>query len=121
MSILIQEKEEIAKSFLRWAGGKTWLIKHLGNIKKNKYNNYHEAFFGGAAMTQLWYSSGNIGVLPSDPYSYAIIKYNGDKEFIFTSLMASDVESVMKQIAEVPLERKLRPIPSPMLSKLFGW
>jgi hypothetical protein len=72
------------------------------------------------SMTQLQYYSGNIWVLPSDPYSYAIIKYDGGKEFIFTSLMASDVESVMKQIKGVPLERKLRPIPSPMLSKLFG-
>ena len=73
------------------------------------------------SMTQLKFYSGNIWVLPSDPYHYAIIKYDGNKEFIFTSLMASDVESVMKQIKGVPLERKLRPIPSPMLSKLFGW
>ena len=72
------------------------------------------------SMTQLRYSSGNIWVLPSDPYHFAIIKYDGGKEFIFTSLMVSDVESVMKQITGVPLERKLRPIPSPMLSKLFG-
>jgi hypothetical protein len=71
-------------------------------------------------MTQLWYNSGNIWVLPSDPYHFAIIKYNGDKEFIFTSLLASDVESVMKQITGGKVERKLRPIPSPALSKLFG-
>jgi hypothetical protein len=73
------------------------------------------------SMTQLWYNSGNIWVLPSDSYHYAIIKYDDGKEFIFTSLMASDVECVMKLISGVPLERKLRPIPSPMLSKLFGW
>jgi hypothetical protein len=72
------------------------------------------------SMTQLKYYSGNIWVLPSDPYHYAVIKYNGGKEFIFTSLMASDIESIMKQITGVPLERNLRPIPSPMLSNLFG-
>jgi hypothetical protein len=71
-------------------------------------------------MTQLRYSSGNIWVLPSDPYNFAIIKYHSGEEFIFTSLMASDVESVMKQITGVPTERKLRPIPSPMLSKIFA-
>jgi hypothetical protein len=73
------------------------------------------------SMTQLRYSSGNIWVLPSDPYSYAIIKYNGGKEFIFTSLMAFDVESVMKQITGVALERRLSPIPSPLFSRLLGW
>ena len=41
--------EEIFKPILRWAGGKTWLIKHLSNIKKGNYNNYHEPFLGGAA------------------------------------------------------------------------
>jgi len=73
------------------------------------------------SMTQLLYNKGFIWVLPSDSYNYAIIKYNSGKEFIFTSLMAPDVESVIRQIKGVPVERKLRPIPSPMLAKLFGW
>lgn len=49
MEILTKEKNESAKPFLRWAGGKTWFLKYLGGIKKTKYNNYHEAFLGGAA------------------------------------------------------------------------
>ena len=37
--------------FIRWAGGKTWLIKHLGDIIGNlQYNNYFEPFLGGAAV-----------------------------------------------------------------------
>lgn len=37
--------------FIRWAGGKTWLIKHLHNIIGNlNYNHYYEPFLGGAAV-----------------------------------------------------------------------
>ena len=72
-------------------------------------------------MTQLLYRPfGNIMVLPSDPYNYAIIQFSNKKEFIFTSLLTSDVEKAMKTISGTPIERKLRPIPSPMLARLFG-
>jgi DNA adenine methylase len=39
------------KPFLRWAGGKSWLVKHLEPLLKDlNYNNYHEPFIGGAAV-----------------------------------------------------------------------
>jgi len=39
------------KPFLRWAGGKKWLSKHLTDIlPKNGFKNYHEPFMGGGAM-----------------------------------------------------------------------
>ncbi len=46
-----REIEVRLKPFLRWAGGKTWLLKHLDKILKNiDYKNYHEPFLGGGAV-----------------------------------------------------------------------
>lgn len=37
--------------FLRWAGGKSWLVKYMDTIIGNTaINNYHEPFLGGAAI-----------------------------------------------------------------------
>ena len=41
----------IIESFIRWAGGKTWLIPHLSSIIGNTHiNHYHEPFLGGGAV-----------------------------------------------------------------------
>lgn len=43
------ESNLFARPFLRWAGGKSWLTKHLVNLKSAHFNNYHEPFLGGGS------------------------------------------------------------------------
>ncbi|OTO98773.1 DNA adenine methylase [Enterococcus faecium] len=74
------------KPFLRWAGGKSWLKKHLYSIIGDlKFNNYFEPFLGGASIflaiqpkNQVYLSDlnkeliGTYCAIKNDPY--AVIK-----------------------------------------------
>lgn len=45
------EKPKHIRPFLRWAGGKSWLVKLIGEqIAQLDFNSYHEPFLGGGAL-----------------------------------------------------------------------
>lgn len=46
---IINEKSDILP-FLKWAGGKRWLVKKHSRLFPNKYNRYFEPFLGSAAV-----------------------------------------------------------------------
>lgn len=78
----------IVRPFLRWAGGKSWLIHQLSNhMKIETYNHYHEPFVGGGAIF-FYLNPTNISFL-SDLNSELIDSYLCIKE---------DVNGVIREL-----------------------
>jgi len=48
--VLLEQKKEPLKPFLKWAGGKSQLIEVLASHVPNKYGKYIEPFIGGGAL-----------------------------------------------------------------------
>ena len=74
---------EQAGPFLRWAGGKRWLVPYLLDIVDSlEYVNYHEPFLGGGSVF--------FGLQP--------------KGRAYLSDLNSDLIETYRQVAENPLE-----------------
>lgn len=87
------------KPFLRWAGGKSWLKKHLYSIIGDlKFNNYFEPFLGGASIflaiqpkNQVYLSDlnkeliGTYCAIKNDPYAVIkeLKKYENTEKFYY--------------------------------------
>jgi len=86
MTIGITDK---AKPFLRWAGGKSWLVKHLNHLlPKGGFNNYHEPFLGGSSI-----------FLSINPIKRAYLS-DLNKELIDTySTLKTDPEEIIKVLS----------------------
>lgn len=72
------EKNAYAKPFLRWAGGKSWLVKHLDSIiGDHEFSGYHEPFLGGGSI--FFYIAPTEKVYLSDLNSELIDTYEAIK------------------------------------------
>lgn len=84
--VLKKENKNLIKPFLRWAGGKTWLLKDIIDYLPGKFNNYYEPFLGGGSV---YIHLKSIGKIQNDAFlsdqnedlinTYNVIKYQPNK------------------------------------------
>jgi DNA adenine methylase len=75
--------------FLRWAGGKRWLLKEIDRfLPSGGFNNYHEPFIGGGAIF--------FHLLPHKAYISDL-----NEELIHTYIQVRDnIEDVIKYLKQ---------------------
>ena len=70
--------EKQAKPFLRWVGGKKWLLKKLESmVNIDQFNSYHEPFVGGGSV---FFNFAPKTAFISDSNEWLIDTYNSIKE-----------------------------------------
>jgi DNA adenine methylase len=75
------------KPFLRWAGGKRWLLKYLEPLSQIEFNNYYEPFLGGGSV---FFNTNN--------YKYAVLS-DLNKDLIETyNCIKEDVDLVINRL-----------------------
>ncbi|CAM3483518.1 DNA adenine methylase [Aequorivita lipolytica] len=108
-------KRKPVKPFLRWAGGKTWLTKHIDNYIPTNFNDYYEPFLGGGSIFFYLKSKGYIKnkafLSDSNPElinTYKILK-NNHKELFYLLQNHVDTEDEYYRIRNTeftdPIER----------------
>ena len=91
----INNSNKIISPFLKWPGGKRWLVPHLLNIvKPNKINNYYEPFLGGGAV-----------FFSLKPKSAQLSDIN--KELIETYIQVRDnPKTILAKLKKLPIDKK---------------
>ncbi len=56
----VEIEGKTTRPFLRWAGGKSWLVNDISSKLTISFNNYHEPFLGSAAIFIKLKSEGKI-------------------------------------------------------------
>ena len=86
----------LRKPFLRWTGGKNWLVPHLQTIiSKLVFNNYHEPFLGGGSV---FFS------LNTDKKSY-LSDYNSDLVNTYNNVK-NNPEKIIELLKEFPQNKE---------------
>jgi DNA adenine methylase len=108
-------EKKVANPFLRWAGGKRWLIPYLKTLPIHKINNYHEPFLGGGAVffnltsyKKAYLSDLNPNLINAfnqvklnlNSLVYELRNYRNEKEF-FYYLRQKKFECEEKQAAQL--------------------
>lgn len=104
--------ENAAKPFLRWAGGKSWIIKYLRPLlSKCSFGNYHEPFLGGGAVFfalthqgHAFLSDSNQELIETyveirdnvDEIISLLKEYPNDKDFYYNLRDSSPLDSAKK-------------------------
>lgn len=84
---IIKPPEVVPHPFLRWAGGKSWFLKHVHRfLPKEGFNKYVEPFLGGGSM---YFHLGSRDAIISDLNEELINAYNvvkGDCESLISEM-----------------------------------
>ena len=85
--------------FLRWAGGKNWLIKYIEKYLPENFYNYYEPFLGGGALA--------IHLLNSSKIKKSIILSDSNPELINTYVVIRDnIEELLCELLECKNEKE---------------
>lgn len=66
-------------------------------------------------MAPVWHRNTTVRYWPFENYRYAKLQMKDGRQYIFTCLMAFDLDKALAQIKGVPIENKVRIIATPLI------